>query len=100
MSVTLSQSEDLIRVQLEGAIDIADAAEMKAVLVQALGFGRSVNVVLDGVMGLDVTAVQLLWAAHREAEKLGIGFNFQGKVPHSVSFILNDAGVGEVLQIL
>jgi anti-anti-sigma factor len=99
MSVTLSHGEDSSCVRLEGAIDIAGAAEMKTVLLEALNRRRPVKVALDGVTGLDITAVQLLWAAQHEAERAGVGFDFAGPIPETVFAALNGAGLGDVLRI-
>ena len=75
MSVGLSQDGGCCRIQLDGAIDIACAAEMKASLLQALETGQEICVSLNGATELDVTAVQLLWAAGRDAKRRGLGFS-------------------------
>ena len=98
MSVTLNQEEDSSLVRLEDEIDIAGAAEMKAVLIEALNCGKRVKVALDKVVGLDVTAVQLLWVAGREAKRVGVELEFAGPIPEAVSAALNGAGFGEVLR--
>jgi anti-anti-sigma regulatory factor len=92
MPVTLEQSETQRLIRLEGAINIACAAELKALLLRALGSGREVCVSLEGATELDVTAVQLLWAAEREAREAGNGFVFAGPVPESVSIALGHEG--------
>ena len=99
MSIALTQGEDSSRVQLEGAIDIADAAELKSALLEALRRKKPVEVALDGVTSLDVTAVQLLWAARREAAKAAVRFDLPGGVPETVCAALADAGFREVLLV-
>ncbi len=99
MSIALNQGEDSSRVLLEGAIDIADAEELKTVLLEALGRAKPVEVVLDGAASFDVTAVQLLWAARREAEKAAVRFDFSGGVAETVSAALADAGLREVFRV-
>ena len=95
MSVTLSHGEDSSYVRLEGAIDIADAAELKVALLEALERGKAVEVVLDETVSLDVTAVQLLWAAQREAQRAVLGPHFAVQVPQAVSAALADVGLKE-----
>ena len=95
MSINLHHGESSSRVRLEGVIDIADAAALKAVLVEALGRGKAVEVALENVTGLDVTAVQLIWSAQREAEKAALALHFSGSVPDAVSDALDDAGLKE-----
>ena len=97
MSVALTHREDSSLVHLEGAIDIADAAPLKAVLLQALKRGNAIEVALDSATSLDVTAIQLLWAAQREAQRAAVACAFAGPVPEAVSAALADAGLKEYL---
>lgn len=92
MGVTLKQSKKLSVIHLEGAIDIALASELKKLLLQAFASGRKVHVTLDGATDLDVTAVQLLWAARREAKVSGVEFALTGHAPEPVTSALSQAG--------
>jgi anti-anti-sigma factor len=94
--VTLEQSEDSSVFRLEGAIDIASAAELKKLFIQAFASGHEVRVDLDGTTDLDVTAVQLLWAARREAKVSGAEFAFTGQAPAPVASALRQAGFTEL----
>ena len=92
MGITLEQIEESSVIRLEGGIDIACAAELKTTLFDALTSGHPVRVALDGCADLDVTAVQLLWAAEREARALTVEFAFAGPLRDPVSAALKDAG--------
>ncbi len=92
MGIRLSQTEDASLIHLEGAVDIGSAAGLKATLLDALKSGKPVRVALDGCTDLDVTAVQLLWAAEREARASAVGFALAGAVPEPVWAALKDAG--------
>ena len=81
MPVTLEQKDALTLIQLEGAVDIGCAAELKELLIEKLKSGSAVYVALESATGLDVTAVQLLWAAGREAKRVGVEFGFKGQTP-------------------
>ena len=98
MSITLEQTESLSVIHLEGAIDIASAAELKEALLKALEGGGEVRVSLDKLTGLDVTAVELLWAAGREAKKAGAAFSLVGQAPGEVLAALADAGL-DLMQV-
>ena len=100
MGITLKQSKKASVIRLEGAIDIAVAAEFKKRMLEALGSGKEVRVVLDGATDLDVTAVQLIWAARRSAEVAGVAFALSGAVPESVSSALGYAGLQRFLNPL
>jgi anti-anti-sigma factor len=91
--ITLEQSEGLNEIRLEGAIDIASAAELKALLLQALASGSEVRVLLQDATELDVTAVQLLWAAGREARNAGSVFTLVEPLPEEITKALAEAGL-------
>jgi anti-anti-sigma regulatory factor len=93
--VTLEQKDALTCIQLEGAIDVGCAAELKDLLMEKLKSGAAVYVALESATGLDITAVQLLWAAAREAQRVGVEFVFKGQTPEAVRCALADAGIGE-----
>ena len=82
---------------LDGVVDISSAAELKTLLLQALHSGKEVRASLDGATDLDVTAVELLWAAEREASKTGVRFSFAGPAPVAVSAALSEAGLQQLL---
>ena len=92
MGVTLEQGEESSVIRLVGAIDINAAAELKKALLDALGAGQRVSVALDLATDLDVTAVQLLWAARRDAGVLGVEFALAGRLPGPVASALLQAG--------
>ena len=71
----------------------ASAGELKALLLKALESGRPVRVALEGTTGLDVTAMQLLYAARRAAKASGVSFAYQGQAPERISAALAHAGL-------
>jgi len=97
VGITLKQSKKSSVIRLEGAVDIGSAAELKTMLLRACGSGREVRVMLDEVTDLDVTAVQLIWAARRLAEGAGMAFTLAGTMPESVSSALGLAALQQFL---
>ena len=93
MTIGLSQSESETVVVLEGTIDISSAAELKGTLIKALGLGKEVSISLDSATYLDVTAVQLLWAAEHQARLSGVALRFSGQLSDLVLTTLADAGL-------
>ena len=93
MPVTLEQKDALALIRLEGAIDVGCAAELKELLMEKLKSGSAVYVALESATGLDITAVQLLWAAAREAQWVGVEFGFKGRTPEAVRCALAEAGI-------
>lgn len=100
MGITLEQSEKSSVIRLEGIIDIAVAAEFKKVLLQASETGNAIEVSIEGATGLDVTAVQLIWAARRTAEGADAAFTVSGAASESVSSALGSAGLEQFLVSL
>ena len=92
MSIVSSQEYGLCRIELDGAMEIAGAAELKELLLQTMETGQRICVSLAGVAGLDVTAVQLLWAAEREAKRRGLDFDIS-EPPEPVRTFLKEAGL-------
>ncbi len=97
MPVTLEQTDTVSLIRLEGAIGIGLAGELKTLLVQALepvqdGPAKEVRIALAGATDLDVTALQLLWAAERKAKRAGVAFALEGGWPEPVSLALTHSG--------
>lgn len=90
MRTEVSLTERVIRV--EGAMDVSCAAEMKEQLSAMLSTPGDVRLDLSQATDIDITAMQLLWAAAREAETNGISFHLDGDVPESIAWAVRDAG--------
>jgi hypothetical protein len=93
LPVSLEQDGALGRIRLQGGIDIGCAQELKALLVQGLSSSTELRVLPAEATELDVTAVQLLWAARCEATTLSVGFAFEGQVPEPVAASLAEVGL-------
>jgi anti-anti-sigma regulatory factor len=93
VTIALDESEMQSVIRLEGVIDISSASELKELLIAVLGAGREVRISLEGASGLDVTAVELLWAAEHEAVKAGIKLSPTAPVPATILASLEEAGL-------
>ncbi|HEX4068420.1 MAG TPA: STAS domain-containing protein [Acidobacteriaceae bacterium] len=96
MSVRFDRSEAPGTIRLEGDVDIGCAAELKALLEEALaardGMQNRARIAVAAATGMDVTAVQLLWAAEREARAAGVVLELEGPVPEVLRTTLREAG--------
>lgn len=61
-------------------------------LIEAISSGKDVQLYLAQASDLDVTAIQLLWAARREADKAGASFAVAGDVPGNIGRVVCEAG--------
>ena len=92
MPMSCDESEVLSLLRLQGDVTISSAAELKNLLLAALARGRDIHIDLSCVTEFDVTALQLLWAAERNAKGAGVGFSFAGPCPQDVALALAAAG--------
>lgn len=90
--MTLDQGGALCLIRLEGEISIGLATELKTALLQALAAQAEVRLDLEHATELDVTALQLLWAAEREARRSGKAFELAASVPPDVLRAVGEAG--------
>ena len=81
--------------RLEGDVNIAGAAELKNLLLQAFGVGKELRVEMVPPGELDITALQLLWAARGEAKEAGLGFALAGQLLAESSATAKNAGFEE-----
>lgn len=96
VTLVLEEREGQSLVRLEGDLNIAHAVEAKALWSKALASGKTLAVKLDSATDLDITALQLLYAARRQATSAGIGFVVEGEIPVEISAAMTDAGFEEL----
>jgi len=71
MPVTLQRQEASWLIKLEGQITVTSALQLKELLVEWLSAGKDLDLDLEHAEEVDVTIMQLLWAAAREAARTG-----------------------------
>ena len=97
MPVTLARDQALCVLRLEEEIDIRCAAELKQGLVDALATGTGLQIDFARATQVDITAIQLLWAAQREADRQGVALTPVGPVPERIRVELREAGFEKLL---
>ena len=60
------------RIRLEGEVTVTRAVEVKKLLLEWLASGRNLRLDLENATEIDITLLQLLVAAAREAERAGL----------------------------
>jgi anti-anti-sigma regulatory factor len=65
---------------------------LKAALLEAVASGKELRLGMESVVDLDVTALQLLWAAAREAKARSVRFITEGELPERITALIVDAG--------
>jgi anti-anti-sigma regulatory factor len=89
---TFEEQEAKAVVRLSGDINVAGSAELKQFLVQAFATGKGVQLDLSAATNLDISAIQLLWAAGRHAEKTKTSLTAAATVSAELKSGVRDAG--------
>ena len=64
-------------IRLAGELTLTSAAELKNLLLQGLASGNDLRLDLEQAEAIDITLMQLLWAAGREADRKGASLAIQ-----------------------
>jgi anti-anti-sigma regulatory factor len=89
----LEYSKDTRALVAEGRLTIQDAAELKAVLLEAGMSGEKVSIDLAKVESLDLACAQVLCAANKSFRKTGKLLSIRGILPEVVLQSLKDIGI-------
>ena len=92
MQVTCEEDQAFSLIRLQGDVNVSSAAELKQLLLRALARGKGIDVDLGSVTEVDVTALQLLWAAERAAKTRGVKLSFVERWPEALASTLAEAG--------
>ena len=98
MSISAAVDGSRCVINLRENVDISDAVDLKQALLDAILSRKELCLDLSSVTDLDITAVQLLWAAARESRNAGIAFTLLGAVPEAVTSTVRDAGFDAFLE--
>ena len=90
LPVTMQRQETHSLIRLEGELTITSAAELKAALLAGLAAGTDLHLDLEHAETIDVTVMQLLWAAGREADRTGIAL--AGRMSEAAAAMAREAG--------
>ncbi len=96
MAIQLNDDGQRCAVELEGEIGIAEATELKTALVAAISSGKAVRVDLERATGFDATALQLFWAAARQAKKNRTGFELGGPNAETLTQLAREIGFADL----
>ncbi|HTW65965.1 MAG TPA: STAS domain-containing protein [Bryobacteraceae bacterium] len=90
MPFIAAQDETSWVLRLEGDCGMNCAAGLKGLLLEGLASGRPVCVDFDEAAAIDISILQLFWAAEREAIRTGSGFSSRASDP--VRILAREAG--------
>jgi anti-anti-sigma factor len=93
MAVDVDTREGIRYIRLTHALDIAQAAELKCALMDAIATSSRVCIDIAGASAIDVTIVQLLWGAVSHAKSAGSDLVLEGPVSEAVEQSLFKTGI-------
>jgi anti-anti-sigma factor len=93
MALECQSSDDTSTIELTGALDISSAADLRQLLMARMESSRRLCIDLSQASRVDVTAVQILWAARRHAGQHGIELHFIAPIDEEVQTSLDHAGI-------
>jgi two-component system chemotaxis sensor kinase CheA len=71
--ISIQREEPRWQIRLEGQVTVASATELKAFLMEWLVSEKDLDLDLAAAEEIDITTMQLLWAAARDAERKSAG---------------------------
>jgi anti-sigma B factor antagonist len=94
MPVTLQRQEGSWLIRLEGQVTVTSAAELKERLLEWLAAGKNLELDLESAEEIDITILQLLWAAAREAARTGT--KIVARASSAAATAARDSGFGQL----
>jgi anti-anti-sigma regulatory factor len=78
MAIAVQPESQAQIIRLDGCIDISLAAELKNTLLNLLRINSEIHIDVSKLESLDITAIQLLWAAKCKAIEARCSFQIDG----------------------
>lgn len=100
MAVIVDARDDIRYIRLTEAVDIAQAAELKSALIEAIMSSHRVCVQVASLTATDATIVQLLWAAVSHAKSAPSEFVLEGPLSDVLEKSLAGTGISPLLASL
>jgi len=100
MAIDFTKESGRCCIVLSDVVDISHAAELKRILVQALQSNAPLCIQISGATAIDVTIVQLLWAAVHSASAAGTQLKFEGTWSEDVERLFAHTGLAPILESL
>lgn len=100
MAISVDVQEDVRNITLSGVLDIEQAAECKGVMMDALASPLPIRVQVAAVTDIDVTILQLLWAAAAQATSAGSDLIVEGPLSEAIQISLSGTGLFPLIASL
>ncbi len=88
----IAKKDDGHMVSISGALTIESASELRKILVNSISKAGHVVLEIGNVTEMDLSCLQLFYAAHKRAKETGKGFSLKGGCPDVFKKAVEDAG--------
>jgi ABC-type transporter Mla MlaB component len=92
MGATLEKTGEKIRIELDGELTLPQADELKKTFLKALGEADDISIVLDRVLDVDLSLLQLFCSLHRSATQQKKHIKLEGNAPQAIKDAVDAAG--------
>ena len=92
MPITFESSESTCVIRFAGEIDVSCSSELKRMLMETVNSLKDLRLDLENASDLDITTMQLIWAAARDLENAGKSLMAYGQVPEPLHAAIREAG--------
>lgn len=90
MPLTIDRHETHWLFRLEGDLNLTSVVELRGALLEGLASGKELQLDLERAGKIDITFLQLLWSAERQAARAGSGF--VSRVSKTAADVARDSG--------
>jgi hypothetical protein len=90
LSLMVDRRETCWVFRVEGDFNMTGSAELKGLLLEGLASGQALHLDLERAAEIDITLLQLVWSAEREAAR--VGSPFTSRVSETAARLARDAG--------
>jgi anti-anti-sigma regulatory factor len=100
MAISTKNMDGARCVVLTDIVDIAQAAELKQALTEAIGSASRVVIQISAATSVDITTAQLLWAGVSCSSHGGVEIMVEGPWSHQIEELFLASGLTPLLQAM
>jgi len=82
-----------VTVKWRGTVGIEQAHKLKDELIEAFNKNSEIRLDISKVEDIDITGIQIIVAARKEAEKVGKAFFITGKIPKAIEEFITASSI-------
>lgn len=93
---TGNKKNETVKIMISGDFTIDNAHYIKQDLLDNIASTKSINLVVDEVSNIDLTALQLIYALQKSLSKKNIAFSLKVDLPEELLTLVQHAGFEKI----